>query len=69
MARRMAKGEIVPSKVTGTINRTNTAVNEPNKMPTCSWSKASAAIRNTGRETKGTNPALKPAQASTPYRV
>ncbi len=41
MARRIAKGEIVPNRVTGMVNRISTAINEPANTPTWSWSKAS----------------------------
>ncbi len=67
--RRMAKGEIVPSRVTGSMKSTSTAVNEPNKMPRVSVSKASAATRSTGRAISGTNPAQKAPQAITRYIV
>src|SRR3989304_5894835 len=41
-ARRMAKGEMVPSRVIGTMNKTSTETKEPANTAICSWSKASA---------------------------
>ena len=66
MASRMAKGEAVPSSVTGMMNSSTTATNEPNRMPISRASKALADSRSTGREIKGTSPMVRPAQARMP---
>lgn len=61
---RIAKGEAVPSKVTGMINKTITTVKEPNNAPRASVSNAWLANRRIGLEATGINPTASDAQAS-----
>ena len=49
----MANGDAMPNNVTGMMNRIITEVNDPARTPNWSWSKALAASRRIGRETRG----------------
>ena len=64
IASRMAKGETVPSSVTGMANRMSITPNEPTSSAAWMLNTARAATCNTGRATIGTRPA-----ANAPHRI
>jgi hypothetical protein len=65
IASRMAKGDTVPSSVTGTANSTIITPNEPISTAAFTFSTARAAICKTGRPMIGTNPPVNAPQAIT----
>ena len=63
----MAKGEIAPSNVMGTMNRISTAMKDPAMMPTLNASNALAADLRTGPATYGTSATVKAPHARMRY--
>ena len=65
----MAKGEAIPSKLTGIMNRIITEVKDPASTPICRLSKALDARRRIGLEMSGISAMASDDQARTLKKV